>query len=108
MNPPASSNSEILVLGAALPDLPDAGLRAFCLARETALSRWLDTEQTGHIRRYALSGPALAARVSRVLARCLLLRGLALAQTKTKACRSGDLRLQADAAGPPPCCRAGP
>lgn len=101
MSTPFPRNAEILVLGAAVPALPEAELRAFCHARETALAPWLGEEQRDHIRRFALSGAALAARASRVLARGLLLRGLSLAAAKTRSFRSEGLRLQADSAGRP-------
>ncbi|WP_206214234.1 4'-phosphopantetheinyl transferase superfamily protein [Desulfovibrio sp. ZJ369] len=94
-------NAEIFILGAAVPALPEAELRAFCHARETALAPWLGEEQTDHIRRFALSGAALAARASRVLARGLLLRGLSLAAAQTRSFRSEGVRLQADSAGRP-------
>ena len=91
------------MLGAALPALPETELRAFCQARETALAPWLGEEQTAHIRRFALSGAALAARASRVLARGLLLRGLSLAAETTpfRSFGAESLRLQADVAGRP-------
>lgn len=66
----------VLILGAALPEVPPAGLRDLCLHWETALTPWLAPEQMVHIRRFVPDGPALAARVSRLLARLLLLRGL--------------------------------
>lgn len=94
-------NAEILVLGAAVPPLPEAELRAFCRARETALAPWLGEEQRTHIRRFALKGAPLAARASRVLARSLLLRGLSLAARRTPACGPQAFRLETDATGRP-------
>lgn len=93
--------TEILVLGAALPDLPEAELRAFCRARETALAPWLEADQRAHIARFAPRGVALVARASRLVARGLLLRGLSLAAAKTKLFGSTEARLQSDRVGRP-------
>lgn len=84
-----------LILGAALPDLPPAGLRGLCLRWETALAPRLAPEQMAHIRRFAPDGPALAARASRLLAR-LLLRGL-----QSLGALRPDLCLERDMAGRP-------
>lgn len=85
-----------LILGAALPDLPPAGLRGLCLRWETALAPRLAPEQMAHIRRFAPDGPALAARASRLLARLLLLRGL-----QSLGALRPDLCLERDMAGRP-------
>lgn len=86
----------VLILGAALPDVPPAGLRDLCLRWETALVPWLAPEQMAHIQRFAPDGPALAARVSRLLARLLLLRGL-----QSQGALHPDLCLERDMAGRP-------
>ena len=90
------SKAGVLILGAALPDMPPAGLRDLCLRWETALAPWLAPEQMAHIQRFAPDGQALAARVSRLLARLLLLRGL-----QSQDALHPDLCLERDMAGRP-------
>lgn len=94
---PDASEKTILILGAALPVTPDAGLRSLCRCWEAALTPWLMPEQLRHIRRFAPAGAALSARASRLLARLLLLRGLQILEGPSWP----GIRLGGDALGRP-------
>ena len=88
---------KILILGAVLPDVSEAGLRALCRIWEATLIPRLAPEQLRHLRRFAPEGAALSARASRLLARLLLLRGLQILDGASRP----DIRLDRDALGRP-------
>ena len=88
---------KILILGAVLPDVSEAGLRALCRIWEATLIPRLAPEQLRHLRRFAPEGAALSARASRLLARLLLLRGLQILDGASRL----DIRLDRDALGRP-------